>query len=592
MKQEKFNIKFERQALRCDTNGGKSLKEFPQTFGTKKENNFITAGEDESILNIKTPSCTSVSELYNKLEEITNVVLLEIYNNNEIIWPCSEYSSKNEKIEQMAKLNITIDKEYYEEIKGVDCAIPDEISDAYKMIEKEFKKKAHLIESIFGKCIIKSTKNSITISNIKLNASSKCGITENDLLVLVTFIFSCLKDTENTTLKDELKALSKLGKNYSLKSQGAIKELEKEIKEKISRTEKEEKLSFEEKLQLALDQRLEGYNCRYCLQKYNKLASESVVIIKDAISQGIDYKVLNEAKSVVEFNHNGHKEFVIEGNKTDRDSYIFPIITDDKFTSKQIMAGNGLNVPKAILLSTDMDNEDIESLVKPFYNKCLVVKPRNTNYGIGITVFGKPATRKQILNAIEYAFKFDTNILIEEYKKGMEYRFLVIDGKCLSVAHRRIASVVGDGKSTIRELIERKNKEPWHFLTATPVKMDEPVVEYLKLQGYDFETIIPKDKRVFLRTNSNCSTGGESIDMTDVMPDKFKKIAERAAKSFDAKICGVDIIIEDFKKDDYAIIEINDNPGYSINEWPYEGRGEKIGLAILKLLGYKLKAFN
>ena len=80
--------------------------------------------------------------------------------------------------------------------------------------------------------------------------------------------------------------------------------------------------------------------------------------------------------------------------------------------------------------------------------------------------------------------------------------------------------------------------------------------------------------------------------MTDVMPDKFKKIAERAAKSFDAKICGVDIIIEDFEKDDYAIIEINDNPGYSINEWPYEGRGEKIGLAILKLLGYKLKVFN
>ena len=116
--------------------------------------------------------------------------------------------------------------------------------------------------------------------------------------------------------------------------------------------------------------------------------------------------------------------------------------------------------------------------------------------------------------------------------------------------------------------------------------MDAPVVEYLKLQGYDFNTVLPKDKRVFLRTNSNCSTGGESIDYTDVMPVKFKKIAEKAAKAFDAKICGVDIIIEDMKKDKYSIIEINDNPGYSINEWPYEGRGEKIGISILKLLGF------
>ena len=114
--------------------------------------------------------------------------------------------------------------------------------------------------------------------------------------------------------------------------------------------------------------------------------------------------------------------------------------------------------------------------------------------------------------------------------------------------------------------------------------MDEPVVEYLKLQGYDFETVLPKDKRVFLRTNSNCSTGGESIDYTDVMPAKFKKIAEKAAKAFDAKICGVDIIIDDLEKDEYSIIEINDNPGYSINEWPYEGRGERIGLSVLKLL--------
>ncbi len=121
-------------------------------------------------------------------------------------------------------------------------------------------------------------------------------------------------------------------------------------------------------------------------------------------------------------------------------------------------------------------------------------------------------------------------------------------------------------------------------LTGTPVKMDQPVVEFLKLQDLTYDSVVSANRRIFLRTNSNCSTGGESVDYTDIMPTKFKKIAEKAARVFDAKICGVDIIIDDMEKDEYSIIEINDNPGYSINEWPYEGRGEKIGVAILKLL--------
>ena len=427
----------------------------------------------------------------------------------------------------------------------------------------------------FGDMNIEIDNNTLAISNIKLNSLDKAGITENDLYLLVAFVFGCLKNSKASSLKQELKELSKVCKAFGIKTQDALLELP--VLEKTSKNE----LSNAKKLMQ------EGYRCRYSLNKYKKLVAESVANIKDAISQGIDYEVLNEAKSIVELNLNGHKEFVIQGNKTDRDSYIFEIITDDKFIAKTIMAEAGLNVPKAFLLNKEMDKEEIDSVVSPFYNKKIVIKPRNTNYGTGITVFSKPASKKQILNAIEYAFKFDTNVLVEQYQKGMEYRFLVIDGKCLSVAHRRAASVIGNGKSTIKELIKEKNKEDWHALTGTPVKMDEPVNEYLKLQNLDLDSVPTKGKRITLRSNSNCSTGGESVDYTYIMPERFKKIAEKAAKAFDAKICGVDIIIEDFKKDDYAIIEINDNPGYSINEWPYEGKGEKIGLSVLNLLGLK-----
>lgn len=583
MKQEKFNIQIIRDVLRCKHDGKISKLAYPKAFGNKEKNNFISVDKDDSVLKLITPISASVQDVYNKLEEITNVVMLEMYSNQELLWPVS--NKDNNSLGITLKLNI--DKEYYEELKVLEKgSIPDTVEEAYSIIKENLVKDLELLKPVYGNIKVKASKKEIVLENIAVNIFAKCGISIEDIYVLISFIFGALKNDNKDKLSKKIKSLESNLKYYGLKNKEALK-IFASSKTDQKRLIEESKLPEEEIIKIAKKHLEEGYNQRYKICRFDKLVAESVAIIKDAISQGIDYKILNEEKSVVEFSLNGKKEFVIEGNKTDKDSYIFPIITDDKFIAKEIMANASLNVPKAILLNKEMDKDEIEGLVKQFFNTKLVVKPRNTNYGIGITVFSKPANKKQILNAIEYAFKFDTNVLIEEYAKGMEYRFLVVDGKCLSVAHRRIASVVGDGVSSIKELIDAKNKEPWHYLTGTPVKMDEPVVEYLKLQKLTLKSVIPENKRVFLRTNSNCSTGGESIDYTYTMPAKFKKIAEKAAKAFDAKICGVDIIIEDFDKDEYSIIEINDNPGYSINEWPYEGKGEKIGLAILDLLDLK-----
>lgn len=580
MKQEKYNISIEKEALRLNKNAKIANLKYPKAFGEKEKNNFITTRENDNVFIIKTPVENSIVDVYSKLEEIINVVYAESYNSKILIWPFSNY----ENLKTSNKIKLTINKEFYEEIKKSNKNLPKTIEEAYKNLKKEFGEIVPLIEKVFGNCTLKISKNIIEISNLKLDYTSRLTITQDELYFIIALVFACLENVEITSLSELNKVLSKVSKLYYLKAQESVKNIISILKSK--ETFDDLKLSNDEKIAISQKYMEEGYSARYSIKRYPKLVAECSAIIKDAIELGIDYTVLNENKSVVEFNHNGHKEYVIEGNKTDRDTYIFPIITDDKFIAKKVMQEAGLCVPNAVLLDKDMDEEDIESIAGDFFKGPLVIKPRNTNYGTGITVFSKKATKKQIFDAIEYAFKFDDNILIEEYAKGMEYRFLVINGKCLSVAHRRVASVVGDGKSTIGELIDRKNKEPWHALTGAPVKKDKPVEEYLKLQNYNYDTVIPDGKRVFLRTNSNCSTGGEAVDMTNIMPSRFKRIAEKAAKAFNGKICGVDIIVNDLGKDEYAIIEINDNPGYSINEWPYEGKGEKIGTTILKMLSY------
>lgn len=578
MKQEKYNIRIKKEALRLNKAGEIANLKYPKAFGDKSKNNFIlTKEENDNIFVIKTPEEKSVLDLYSKLEEILNVVYCESYEADELIWPYSNY----EDLKMVNNVKISVDKEFYEEAKTLNKNLPETLEEAYKNLKENSKEVLPLIEDYFGKCKISVSKNSVQISNLRLNYKSRITITEDELYFLVALVFALLEKKEISSLAELKEALEKASKLYYLKAEEAIQNVISNLK-----LEDESKISDSKKLKLTEKYMKEGYNQRYSVKSYPDIVAECAVIIKDAIKLGIDYNVLNEEKSIVEFNLNGHKEFVIEGNKTNRDTYIFPIVTDDKFIAKTVMQKAGLNVPKAVLLEEGMDEEEILSITKDFFEKGLVVKPRNTNYGTGITVFAKKTPKEQVLNAISYAFKFDDNVLIEEYAKGMEYRFLVIDGKCLSVAHRRAASVVGDDVSTIEELINAKNKEPWHALTGTPVKKDKPVEEYLKTQNYTLESVIPEGKRVFLRTNSNCSTGGEAVDMTEIMPAKFKKIAEKAAKAFNGEICGVDIIINDLEKDEYSIIEINDNPGYSINEWPYEGKGEKIGTAILKMLGY------
>lgn len=568
-----YNISVEREALRCTNEGKLSKLMHPESFGNKEKNKFITTSKIEQQIKICTPKCENISECYIKLEEITDIVLYELHQRNELLWadskPCLE---ANKGLCSNVKIKFEFIKDGYEEIKNKYNNVPNSIEEAYKFIKNNMNKDIKELKSIYGNIEIKIENNELQIDNITLNSFDRCGISIKDLENLILEIFACLLNDFD---------FKKINHEFLLKCENVIKnELQHRSLEKINEL-KEDKI-----LEISKEHMKIGYDERYRLKNYPKLLAEAAILIKDALSQGIDYKILNETTSFAQLNDNGHKEFIIEGNRTNRDSYIFPIITDDKLVSKNIMKDYGLSVPEAVLLNNNMNQEEKDELLEPFYNSKIVIKPRNTNMGTGITVFSNIPSKQQIDEAVKYAFKFDEDVLIEEYIKGMEYRFLVVDGKCVSVAHRRIASVVGNGKSTIKELIDEKNKEPWHALTGTPVKIEEPVKIYLASQGYTYNSIIEKDKRVFLRTNSNCSTGGESLDMTEKMPEYFKKISEQAAKAFDAKVCGVDLIIDDLNLKNYSIIEINDDPGYSINEWPYEGKGEKVGIAILKLLGY------
>ncbi len=323
------------------------------------------------------------------------------------------------------------------------------------------------------------------------------------------------------------------------------------------------------------------------LPGYEDMELSTQIIMREAIEAGIAVTVLDRGENLIELRKDGRREFVQQATKTSKDNYITPLLMENKAVSKDLMAQAGIPVPAGIEIQRD---EPLGGCLPQWVGKTLVVKPKSTNFGLGITVIDHPAEMGELEAAVHLAFTFDSVILLEDFVPGKEFRFLVLEGETLAVLHRRAANVVGNGISTIRELVDSKNKDPRrgddHEKPLNKIILDEAALGFLKAQGMTPDSVPKENERVTLRGNSNISTGGDSIDYTDVMPQVFKDLAVRAAAVFDAFICGVDLIIADYQDPEspHAIIEVNYNPHIAMQCYPYRGPERRLGKAVLDKL--------
>jgi glutamate--cysteine ligase len=333
----------------------------------------------------------------------------------------------------------------------------------------------------------------------------------------------------------------------------------------------------------------ESANTGYRFAGHEDMELSTQLLLKAAMKRGIQFEILDREENFIALTKNGHTEYVKQATKTSRDSYSTVLIMENKIVTKKVLSKDGIRVPNGKAY------HHLDEAIADFgehRGKKVVIKPKSTNFGLGITIFTAEFSMEDYQKAFEMAFSYDQTILLEEYLTGKEYRFLVMGDEVVGILHRVPANVVGDGIHTIEQLIFEKNKNPLRgHGYKTPLEIiDVGEVEemFLKNQGKSI-TYIPKlGEAVFLRENSNISTGGDSIDCTDDIPDSYKQLALRAAKAAGAVFCGVDMMIDDIKEEasakNYGIIEINFNPAIHIHCYPFKGKNRKADDKILDLL--------
>ncbi len=326
------------------------------------------------------------------------------------------------------------------------------------------------------------------------------------------------------------------------------------------------------------------------IKGYESLELSTQMLIQEALRRGIRVEVLDWNDNFIRLTKNDKVEYIKQATKTSADTYIAPLIMENKEVTKIILREKGLRVPDGVAI------ESLEAGVqklKDFWGKDLVIKPKSTNFGQGVVILKGEYTMEDVMKALELAFTYDKAVLLEEFIYGKEYRFFVVGEEVVAVLHRVPANVLGDGKHTIGELVELKNKDPLrgkgYVTPLEKIVLGRTEQDYLAHQNKSFDTIPAAGERVYLRENSNISTGGDSIDITDDIIEDYKQIAVKAAKSAGAKICGADIMIQDMKakpnENNYGIIEINFNPAIHIHDYPYQGKNRHVENKILDLLG-------
>ncbi|MBF0213157.1 MAG: ATP-grasp domain-containing protein, partial [Magnetococcales bacterium] len=256
-------------------------------------------------------------------------------------------------------------------------------------------------------------------------------------------------------------------------------------------------------------------------------------------------------------------------------------LTADKALTKDILAKKGLRVPVGKTF------ESLGGGVTYFntMNKPMVVKPLDLSWGQGVTV--NITRQDEFENAARRALKDRTRYLVEEHCEGTDVRLLVVGKQAVGAFVREPANVIGDGKSTIRQLVLRKNTARRKLMYAPPIKSDERMTQLLRKVGYDVTSVPKRGEMVFLNNIANVSAGGDSIAIFDHVHESYHALAVRAVEAFPGlEYAGVDFLIQDFTRpataDNYVILEINANAAMTGAMFPVFGKSVPVATHFLQ----------
>ncbi len=315
-----------------------------------------------------------------------------------------------------------------------------------------------------------------------------------------------------------------------------------------------------------------------------RLGPSTGSLVDEAVSRDIPWIRLG-SNSLVQLGY-GKNQVRFQATITQFTSHIAVDIASNKETTKRMLSDAGIPVAKGSICRDEAGlKETIERIGYP-----IVIKPLDGNHGKGASI--NVNTWMAATEGLIHAQKYSVRVVVEKFVTGFDFRILVIGNKVVAAAQRVPAHVKGDGKYNISELIAIENKDPrrgyGHENVLTEIAIDRDTLDLLSKYGYTENSIPRKDDIVYLKSTANLSTGGTSIDVTDMMHPENIFICERISRVIGLDICGIDVVApnltEPLSESGGVVLEVNAAPGFRMHLAPSEGLPRNVAAPVIDML--------
>lgn len=315
-----------------------------------------------------------------------------------------------------------------------------------------------------------------------------------------------------------------------------------------------------------------------------RLGPSTGSIVEEAVAREIPWIRLG-TNSLVQLGY-GVNQMRFQATITCNTSNIAVDIACDKEDTKRFLENSSIPVAKGDIC---VDEEDLQNTIDKI-GFPIVIKPLDGNHGKGASINVK--TVEEAIEGLAHAKKHSRRVIVEKFITGHDFRILVINHKMVAAAQRVPAHVVGDGEHTINELIEIENQDPrrgyGHENVLTEIEIDRDSQDLLDKLNYTTESVPPKGEIIYLKSTANLSTGGTSVDVTDMVHPENIFLAERISRIIGLDICGIDVMAENLtqplQENGGVILEVNAAPGFRMHLAPSEGLPRNVAAPVIDML--------
>ena len=315
-----------------------------------------------------------------------------------------------------------------------------------------------------------------------------------------------------------------------------------------------------------------------------RLGPSTGSIVDEAVSRDIPFLRLGR-NSLIQLGA-GVNQMRFQATITCKTSNIAVDIACNKEQTKKMLNEASIPVAKGDIC---YDTEDLEETIADI-GYPIVIKPLDGNHGKGASI--NVTNWEDAVKGLKHAKEYSRRVIVEKFITGFDFRVLVINNEVIAAAQRVPAHVVGNGKNTIQELIDVTNEDPrrgyGHENVLTEITIDKSTERLIDNAGYTLSSILSDNETLYLKSTANLSTGGTSVDVTDLMHPENVFIAERISRVIGLDICGIDImapnLTQSLKENGGVILEVNAAPGFRMHLAPSEGLPRNVAAPVIDML--------